>query len=192
MIVPRALAPVLLRFGLGSGLGLTIGYLVFRAALWDRGAPPFECVTTGALTAGVLALLRSDRLRQAGALAVAFGLLRLGFAQSEGWTFAVAGALQVGGVFLVALIFDLLARRGILFGKFLVLGPLLAGVYLSTTPLAFFFRISGAEMLPTMMRFVFLGLLIGDSVGFGVEVADLLVLTRTMRDESAAGDSAAE
>jgi len=190
--VPRALAPVLLRFGLGLGLCLIIGYLVFRTALWDRGSPPFECVTTGVLAAGVLALLRSDRLREAAALAAAFGLLRLGFAHSEGWTFAVAGALQVAGVFLVALIFDLLARRGILFGKFLVLGPLLAGVYLSTTPLAFFFRISGAEMLPTIMRFVFLGLLIGDAVGFGVEVADLLVLTRTMRAERAAGRSAAE
>lgn len=176
-------ATILLRFGLGLGLGLTVGFLLFREGIFDFGSPAFHCVSTGALIAALLALLRSDRPGEAAALAATFALLRLGFVQSEGWSMSLAGMLQVGGGYLVALIFDLLARRGILFGKFLVLGPLLAGVFLATTPLAFFFRIGGAEMLPTMMRYVFLGLLIGDSVGFGVEVADLLIVARTMRDE---------
>ena len=124
--------------------------------------------------------MRSDRSREAAALAVALAFLRLGFAYSAGWAPALAGALQVGGLYLVALIFDLLGRRGILFGKFLVLGPLLAGVFLATTPLAFIERISGAEIMPTIMRHVFLGLLIGDTVGFGIEVADLLKVFRVL------------
>ena len=175
-----------LRFGLGYGAVLTIGFLVFRDTLLAPGGPPFQCVTAGAVAAALLTLLRSDRPRQAAALAVALVFLRLGFAYSEGWAPALAGALQVGGLYLVALIFDLLGPRGILFGKFLVLGPLLAGVFLATTPLAFFFRISGSEMLPTMMGYVFLGLLIGDTVGFGIEVADLLVVARTVREDRTA------
>jgi len=175
------LSTTLLRFGLGLGVGLTIAYLVYREAIFDPQSPVFQCVTVGALIAGLLALLRTDRPRHALALAAGFALLRLGFVQSEGWMVAGAGVLQTGGVYLVALIFDLLARRGILFGKFLVLGPLLGGVYLATTPLAVFDRVTGAGLLPTLMRFVFLGLLIGDSVGFGVEVADLLVFARAVK-----------
>jgi len=181
--VRSTLPTIGLRFGLGFGAALTIGFLVFREGLFVRDAPPFLCVSTGALAAALLAFMRSDRPRQAAALAVAFGLLRLGFAYSEGWVVAVAGVLQVAGLYLVALIFDLLGRRGILFGKFLVFGPLLAGVFLATTPLAFFFRISGSEMLPTLMRYVFLGLIIGDTVGFGVEVADLLIVARAARED---------
>ena len=183
-----ALPTIALRFGLAYGAALTIGYLVFRETLFIADAPPFQCVTAGALAAALLALMRSDRSREAAALAVALAFLRQGFAYSEGWAPALAGVLQVGGLYLVALIFDLLGRRGVLFGKFLVLGPLLAGVFLATTPLAFIERISGAEIMPTIMRYVFLGLLIGDTVGFGIEVADLLIAARTVRERRTAED----
>ncbi len=176
-----AIPTILLRFGLGLGVGLLLAFLVYRESIFDPRSPLFQSVTVGLLTAGLLALMRSDRLGQAFALAIAFALLRLGFAQSQGWTVAVSGALQAGGVFVAALIFDLLARRGILFGKFLVLGPLLGGVFLAVTPLAVFDQQLGTDLMPTLMRYVFLGLLIGDSVGFGVEVADLLILARTVR-----------
>ena len=147
----------------------------------------FQCLTASALLAGILALLRSDRQTQAGALAVAFALLRLGFAQSEGWTVAIAGVMHTGGVYLIALIFDLLARRGILFGKFLVVGPLLGGLYLATMPLAGFFTVSGSQLMPHLMRHVFIGLLVGDAVGIGVEVADMWILVRTVRQSRSAG-----
>ena len=178
-----ALPMIALRFGLAYGAVLAIGYVVFRELLFETDAPQFQCVTAGALAAALLALMRSDRPRQAGALAVAIGFLRLGFAYSLGWPMALAGVLQVGGLYLVALIFDLLGRRGILFGKFLVLGPLLAGVFLATTPLAFSLRISGPEILPTMMHYVFLGLLIGDTAGLGIEVADLFIMARMVRQD---------
>jgi len=178
---------MVLRFGFGLSGGLGLSFLVFRQAIFIPQSPVFQCLTVSALLAGILALLRSDRQTQAAALAVAFALLRLGFVQSEGWTVAIAGAMHVCGVFLVALIFDLLARRGILFGKFLVVGPLLGGIYLATMPLAIFFKVTGSELMPYLMRHVFLGLMVGDSVGLGVEVADLLILARTVRQSRADG-----
>ena len=177
---------MMLRFGFGLSGGLALSFLIFRQAIFIPQSPVFQCLTVSALLAGILALLRSDRLVQAAALAVAIALLRLGFAQSAGWTVAIAGVMHTGGVFLVALIFDLLARRGILFGKFLVVGPLLGGVYLATMPLAVFFKVTGSDLMPYLMRHVFLGLMIGDSVGIGIEVADLLILARTLRQSRAA------
>lgn len=173
-------------FGLSGGVGLS--FLIFRQAIFVPQSPVFECLTVSALLAGILALQRSDRQTQAAALAVAIALLRLGFAQSQGWTVAIAGVIHVGGVYLIVLIFDLLARRGVLFGKFLIVGPLLAGVYLATMPLDAFFTVTGSELMPYLMRHVFLGLLIGDSVGIGVEVADLWIVVRAVR-QSRAEDS---
>lgn len=195
------LRSTILRFALGLGSALLATGLLFREVIFDPRHPAFfldrggfrlnhpvvQCVVVGALLAGLLALMRSDQRGRAAWLALGFALLRLGFAHSEGWTPAVAGALQAGGAWLVALIFDLLARRGVLFGKFLVLGPLLGGVYLATTPVAVFFLVTGSELMPTLMRQVFLGLLVGDSVGLGVEVADLLVLVRAARRHQPAG-----
>ena len=176
---------MVLRFGFGLSGGLVLSFLIFRQAIFDPQSPVFQCLTVSVQLAGILALLRSDRLGQATGLAVAFALLRLGFAQSAGWSVAIAGVMHTGGVFLVALIFDLLARRGILFGKFLVVGPLLGGVYLATMPLAVFFKVTGADLMPYLMRHVFLGLMVGDSVGIGIEVADLLILARAVRQSRA-------
>jgi hypothetical protein len=100
---------------------------------------------------------------------------------------ALAGVALTGGTYLIALIFDLLARRGILFGKFLVVGPLLGGVYLATVPLAVFFKVSGSDLMPYLMRHVFLGLMVGDAVGLGIEVADMWILVRAVRQSRGAG-----
>ncbi|HXV77064.1 MAG TPA: hypothetical protein VD788_12175 [Candidatus Polarisedimenticolaceae bacterium] len=183
----HAMPTIALRFSLGFGMVTLLAALVFRSNVFLPASPMFRSLTAGAMLAGVLALMRSDRGPQAGALATALALLRLGFAHSQGWTAAVAGVFEVGGLFLVALIFDLLARRGILFGKFLVLGPLLGGVYLATTQLSVMFQVTGVELMPTLMRHVFIGLLIGDSVGFGIEVADLLVLARSVGQQRSTG-----
>jgi hypothetical protein len=180
------LRAAILRFGLGLGVGWVVAFLVFNRQMFDHRQPMFQCISVGLMTAALLALLRSDRPAHAAALATAFALMRLGFVPSEGWLVVVAGMLQVAGLFLIALIFDLLARRGVLFGKFLVMGPMLGGLYLATTQLALFSRVTGSDLMPELMRHVFLGLLIGDSVGFGVEVADLLVLARAARQERSA------
>jgi len=132
----------ILRFAFGLGGGVGLSFLMFRQSIFDPRSPVFECLTASIVLAAILALLRSDRQTQAGALAVAIALLRLGFAQSQGWTVAIAGVMLTGGIYLIALVFDLLARRGILFGKFLVVGPLLGGVYLATVPLASFYTVT--------------------------------------------------
>lgn len=163
----------LLRFAAGSALALVAGWFAFGRALFDPDALAFHCVVIGALTSGVLALLRTGRLVPALALVAAFALLRLGFAHSLGWAPALAGAALAIGVFVACLIFDLLARYGIPFGKFLVLGPLLGGVYLAVVPLAEFGALAGIETMKTILRYVFVGVLIGDAAGLGVELFDL-------------------
>lgn len=176
----------ILRFAFGLSGGVGLSFLLFRQAIFDPRSPVFECLTASIVLAGILALLRSDRQTQAGALAVAIALLRLGFAQSQGWTVAIAGVMLTGGFYLIALIFDLLARRGILFGKFLVVGPLLGGVYLATIPLAAFFEVTGSDLMPHLMRHVFLGLMVGDAVGIGIEVADMWILVKSVRQSRSA------
>jgi len=157
---------------------LAAALAVFRLEIFDPDAPAFHCVTIGPLMAALLALLRSDRAAAAVAVAVGFALLRLGFVRSEGWAGPAAGACLVFGALVICVIFDLLARYGIRLGKFLVLGPLLAGLYVAVTPLAELGRLVGSELHVTLLRWAFLGVLIGDATGFGVEIADLAAAAR--------------
>ena len=115
-------------------------------------------------------------------VAAACALARLGFVQSEGWAAPLAGASLVAGALVTSVLFDALARYGIRFGKFLVLGPLLAGLYVALTPLAEMRRLDGTEQQVTLLRWAFLGVLIGDSAGLGVEVADLLAAGKPVAD----------
>jgi len=164
---------VLLRFGLGLAASLATGFLVFGPAVLSPGSTQFQVVSVGAFCAAVLALMRCGRLGAALVLAVAWGLFKLGLVQSAGWAAAASGIVMGCGVFVSALIFDLIARRGIFFGKFLVLGPLLAGVFLAYVPLARFHDLTQASALQILMQYVFIGLVVGNGVGLGVEVADL-------------------
>ena len=87
----------------------------------------------------------------------------------------VAWSVVVGaGVFLAALIFDRLAALGYSVGKFLLLGPLVGAVYLASTPLAGLSNVLDLDVVTTMWLFTYLGIVIGDGAGFGVEVVDLL------------------
>jgi len=177
--VTRIVAPaVLLRFGFGVAAVLAAGLVAFRLAIFDPALPAFHCVTIGPLLAALLALLRTDRAAAAAGLAVAFALLRLGFVQSEGWSGPLAGACLIAGALVLSVLFDALARYGIRFGKFLVLGPLLAGLYVAVAPLAELGTLVGSELHVTLLRWAFLGVLIGDSAGLGVEIADLLATAR--------------
>lgn len=164
---------VLVRFGLGLAAGLATGFLVFGASVLNPGSTQFQVVSVGAFCAAVLALMRCGRLGPALVLAVAWGLFKLGLVQSAGWAAAASGIVMGCGVFVSALIFDLIARRGIFFGKFLILGPLLAGVFLAYVPLARFHDLTQAAALQIVMQYVFIGLVVGNGVGLGIEVADL-------------------
>ena len=105
---------------------------------------------------------------------IAFGLLRLGLIESRGWLIAISGLLLAAGIYLSSIIFDLLGRRGMVFGKFLILGPLVGGLYLALTPMTEFGALTRNGVMYVLMEHVLLGVVIGDGVGLGVEVAELL------------------
>lgn len=172
------LVTVLERFLLGLLGAFSAGILVFRLRTFDPADPAFSCITVGALAAGVLALLRSGRPLQAVGLAAAFALFRLGLVEAVGWVPACAGLVLGAGILVVGLIFDMLARRGIRFGKFLVVGPLIGGLYLAAAPLLEFHTMTSVGAVRTLLQYTFLGVVMGDGVGLGVEVADLLAASQ--------------
>jgi hypothetical protein len=181
---------ILGRFGLGMAGGVGAGYLAFRAAVFDPVQAPFQCVTLGALTAGVLALVRASRPLHALVLAAGFALLRLGLAGSAGWGVASTGPILAGGILLIALIYDLLRQNGMVFGKFLIVGPLLGGVFLVAAPLSEFETLTQFNAMRTLLRHGFIGMVIGEGVSFGVEIVDLAALAAGRVSAAGASDAA--
>jgi len=173
--VSRSVIPqVGARFGTGLAACLGAGYLAFRGALFRADTEAFQVLTLGILAAAILALGRTGRWWHAMAVATGYGIFRLGWSASEGWVSSSAGLVLGFGLVAVALIFELLGRK-MLFGKFLVVGPLVGGVFLAAAPLEGFRDFALADAAAQYMRFAFVGLIIGDGVGLGVEVADLLL-----------------
>lgn len=176
---PSSRTRLLLRFWSGVVGSLTVGLLVFRLAVFDPGLPAFQCITVGTLSAAILALVRASFLGQALAVSLILGLTRLGLIATEGWAAALqaalAGLLLGAGLVVVAIIFDLLAARGLRVGKFLVMGPLVGGLFLAVTPIAEFSSMSGVDAMSSLVFHFFLGLIIGDGVGLGVEIVELAV-----------------
>ena len=168
------LVAILERFLLGLLGAFSAGLLAFQWRTIDPQDPAFSCITVGALAAGILALLRSDRPLQAVGLAAAFALFRLGLVEAVGWVPACAGIVLATGILVVGLIFDMLARRGVRFGKFLVVGPLIGGLFLAAAPLLEFHTLTSVGASHTLLQYAFLGVVLGDGVGLGVEIADLL------------------
>lgn len=165
-----SLGLILARFWLGTFTGVAGGLLVFGRAAVDPTQTAFYCVSVGTVFAGVLALVRCLRVGQAIALVLFFSVMQRMIA---GW-FAAATAVVIGiGAVLVAVIFDMLARKGIHFGKFLIAGPLLGGVFLAAAPIAEFNTLTSTDAVRTLLFYGYIGVLIGDGVGLGVEVADL-------------------
>jgi hypothetical protein len=176
----------LLRFLFGLAGALAAGLLVFRGQLFDPGGLPFQCVTVGALTAAMLALVRLSRPGSVLLLIAAFGLARYGFAESLGWLPGISGFLLAAGIFLVALIFDLLARGGLALGKFLLVGPLIGGIYLALTPITEFHALTSDDVTRTLMLRFLVGMILGDGAGLGVELVELPGAAAAARRKAAA------
>lgn len=165
-----------LRFGVGALLSVLVGLALFRLDTFEPGEPWFQCVTGGALLAGLLTLVRISRAPQAVSLTLAFILVHVGYA----WTLGVGRAIVEtlwsialgGGLLVSALVFHNLAEKGYRFGKFALLGPLVAGVYLAST-LLILLRPELGDPMATLVRHVFVGLVIGDAVGLGIELVEL-------------------
>lgn len=184
-----AFTGLMLRFWMGAAGVLAAGLLVFRSRLFQLGDPAFQCLTVGLLAAGVLALIRGERPLQALTLAAAFGLFRLGLIEQIGWVAAVSGFVLGAGVFVSAMIFDLLVHHGLRFGKFLILGPLLGGVFLAAAPMAEFQFLAPVGSPRTLMTYIFIGIVVGNGTGLGVEAADAIHAALERSQEGLAGES---
>jgi hypothetical protein len=166
------------RFAAGTAVSVGAGWLLFRAQTFRPDSAWFHCITAGALVAGVLALVRTGWPGQALALGVAYTLVQTGYAWTQGWrraaTETLASAVLAGGAVICSILFDAIDREGYRFGKFALLGPLLAGVFLASTSLGLVGLPPGDDAVVTLVRHVFVGLVIGDAVGLGVELVELL------------------
>ncbi|MCP3980576.1 MAG: hypothetical protein GY716_14835 [bacterium] len=171
---PQELKWALWRLFSGTAGSVAAGFLVFRSDVFRFGSPAFQCLTVGVLFAAVLGLMRSDHRGYALALAFSYGIVRVGTLALDDLFAAVAELVLAFGVYMVALIFDLMARNGLLIGKFLIVGPLLGAAYLAATPLAQFYFLTESGTVRMLLEHVFLGIVIGDGVGLGVEIVDLV------------------
>ena len=175
------LATALLRFWLGTAGALIAGYAAFRGALFQPGHPAFQCITIGMLSAGILTLVRLSLRPQAVTLALAYGVLQLGIAENDRWLAGLAGALVGCGMIVVAEIYDELARMGFRFGKFLLVGPLLGGVLLAIGPIAQYNTLIPFDAVRPLLLQMFLGVVVGDGVGLGIELGELIPVGGLLR-----------
>ena len=107
-------------------------------------------------------------------LALAYGVLQLGVTDRGRWAAGLAGVLLGLGILVVAEIYSELADSGFRFGKFLLVGPLLGGVLLSVTPIRDFHALILYDAVRPMLVQLFMGVVIGDGVGLGLELAELI------------------
>lgn len=172
------LTAAMLRFWAGTTTGVLAGLLRYRGDVFVPTERPFECIYISALAAGMLVTVRADRPRHGLTLVVGFALLQLSFNAHAGLaralTAGVTGLFVGGGLFLVAVMFDSMARGGLRFGKFLIAGMMLAWLYFAVTPVASWGRLLMRRAFDDLMENFVLGMTVGLGVGIGVEIVELL------------------
>jgi hypothetical protein len=161
------------RFSAGIAGGVAVGLGVFRGAALDPRHPAFECLSVGALVSGMLTVARLGHRGQALVLALAFAGVRCAMTPGGRLQAAVAGLGLGLGLTLVALVFEGLARAGWRFGKFLIVGPLVGGVFLALAPLTEAAAMNVYNAGGLLLLRLALGVLIGEGVALGVELAEL-------------------
>jgi len=169
------LAVVMFAAAMAGSVGA--GWIAFRVGIFRFDMPSAQVFTTGALMAGALTLTRIGKIVPAISLSAAWVLFQAGTVIRDDWsrvavhtTWSVVLAI---GILLIALIWELLAHRGVRFGKFLLSGPLLGGIYLAAAPVTFLQGNSPHSMMRSLLLTFFLGIVIGDGVGLGVEIVEL-------------------
>ena len=147
-----------------------------RISVLDPSRPGFQCVTTGLLFAAILAFVRVRKPAVCLLLAVAASAMQFGLYLTSGFPRVVTRPLWMAVVaatlILAALVYDALAESGHRFGKFLVVGPLVAGVFFFATPLLL---LGGSAREPYLIELLLsglLGLIVGDGAALGVEIAE--------------------
>ncbi len=168
----------MIRFWSGAAGGVLAGFAAFGWKVFRPDHPGFECVTIGVLLAGMLTLVRMSHFGSALGLVVAYSALRVALSPILRWNSALVGLLVVLGIFVIAVIYDMLARSGLRFGKFILLGPLLGGVYLAVAPIAEAPSMNVFNAASVLVFRLALGVLIGEGVALGFELAELTLATR--------------
>ncbi len=155
------------------------GWIAFRSGIFHSDLPSAQVFTTGALMAGILTLTRIGKILPAVILSAAWLLYQGGVALGgrNGMTGTAAhlawSLVLVIGILIIAVLWELLVQRGIHLGKCLLTGPLLGGVYLAAAPATFLHSISPNTVMRSLLLTFFLGIVIGDGVGLGVELVEL-------------------
>jgi hypothetical protein len=167
----------LARIGCGVAGGLAAAAAAFREQVFDPRTPAAAAVLLTVLFAGLLALVRARLLGVAVALALVGGAAHGALEGPFDPLAVVARALGGLGALLVAVVFDALARDGYRFGKFLIAGPLLGGVLLALSPLTVFHDVPALHALRPLLFEVYLGVVVGDGVALGVELAEAFPAT---------------
>jgi hypothetical protein len=138
--------------------------------------PWARCLAVGVLVSAVLSLVRTGMPRQALLVIAGATALQVGAAVSAGPLRAAgsgAATLALGsGVFAAGVVFDRLAVMGLRSWKFLVVGPLMAGMYAAVSPLTLMGDAGALEAFRTLSLNALLGILIGTASGLGIEIAD--------------------
>jgi MFS family permease len=125
-----------------------------------------------------VALLRAGRPEFALAVVGGAGLIEFGRYWESGTLAAVAilgWSVATGvGLWICGVLFDQIGRKGVRFGKFLLLGPFIGGVMMAVTPLMALGPAAPVDLWRALWFNAFLGIVVGDGVGLGVELAELL------------------
>jgi hypothetical protein len=171
---PALLLGILARFWLGAAGAVAAGWLAFRDALFEPGGLQFQGLTIGALAAGVVTLVRVRHPGTAMAVATAYAVLTGALAPVPGLRTGIAALLVGGGIVLSALVFHEVSRAGFRFGKFLVLGSLVGGVCVAVAPVAEFSGLALTHAAGRVVAWGVLGIVVGNGVGVGIEIAELL------------------
>jgi len=153
------------------------GWVAFRSGIFQPELPSFQVFTIGALMAGMLTLTRIGRTAAAVVLGVGWILYQFGAVMNDGFFQMVSRTIwsvtMVTGIFIITLIWEFLAQRGFRLGKALLVGPLLGGVYVAAVPVTLLNGVSSSGALRSMLLTLFLGIVIGDGVGIGVEIVEV-------------------
>jgi len=167
----------LIHFGAGIAGGSAACLLAFRTLDALPSLQASQIIFTGLLLAICLTIVRTIHPAVGVVLCVIFALGRLGLLELNGsvqmfstlFTDLVLGL----GAMLIAVIFHLLAESGLKLGKFLLVGPLVGGLFVATTMINEFFSPLPGDPLIAILIGVFLGAVVGNGVGLGVELVEL-------------------
>jgi len=151
------------------------------ALLWRILPPDFPsptgCLAAGALASGMFAFVRGGQAVQAAALgagAVSFQLAGLWHQGPLPALTAAAGNLvEAGGIAGAAVVFHLLAERGVRLGKALLTGPMVGVAFAAAAPATQMGTASGEGALRPLLVGGVIGLIVGESVSLGLEAGEL-------------------